>query len=197
MLKNSLWISYPTKEDYTCPVFKKKFTASKEIKKATLKITSLGCYYAELNGARIGDFILAPGWTYYKRTQMQTYDITHMINNENEIRATLSSGWFNGRINQRTRKELPDVYPALICEIEIIYCDNTKEYVYSDESWECALSKITFSDIYDGESYDATYEEKFIPVKVQNYSEFKIVKQQADTVKEQEIIYPQSIYKTP
>ena len=197
MLDNSLWISYPTKEDYTCPVFKKKFTASKEIKKATLKITSLGCYYAELNGERIGDFILAPGWTYYKRAQMQVYDITHMIKGENEIRATLSSAWFNGRINIRTRLELPDVYPALICEIEVIYKDGSKEYVYSDESWECSLSKITFSDIYDGESYDATYEEKFGPVKVQDYHEFKVVKQQGEIVKEQEVIYPQSIFKTP
>ena len=197
MLDKSSWISYPTKEDYTCPVFKKKFTASKELKKATIKITSLGCYYAELNGERIGDFILAPGWTYYKRTQMQTYDITDMLRNENEIRVTLSSGWFNGRINIRTRMELPDIYPALICEIEIVYKDNTREYIYSDESWECALSKITFSDIYDGESYDATYEEKFVPVKVQNYSEFKVVKQQGEIVKEQEIIYPQSIFKTP
>ena len=87
MLNNSKWISYPTKEDYTCPVFRRKFAVSKKIKKATLKITSLGCYYAELNGSRIGDFILAPGWTYYKRTQMQTYDITNMIKNENEIKA--------------------------------------------------------------------------------------------------------------
>ena len=128
MLNNSKWISYPTKEDYTCPVFRRKFAVSKEIKKATLKITSLGCYYAELNGSRIGDFILAPGWTYYKRTQMQTYDITNMVKNENEIKATLSSGWFNGRINIRTRKELPDVYPALICEIEIIYSFHRRKY---------------------------------------------------------------------
>ena len=197
MLNSSKWISYPTKQDYTCPVFKKNFTFSKEIKKATLKITSLGCYYAELNGDRIGDFILAPGWTYYKRTQMQEYDITSMLKSENEIRVTLASGWFNGRINIRTRKELPDVYPALICEIEILYKDNSREYIYSDENWECALSKITFSDIYDGESYDATYEEKFIPVKVQDYGEFKIVKQQGEIVKEQEIIFPKSIFKTP
>ena len=197
MLNNSKWISYPTKEDYTCPVFKKNFTFSKEIKKATLKITSLGCYYAELNGDRIGDFILAPGWTYYKRTQMQEYDITSMLKSENEIRVTLASGWFNGRINIRTRKELPDVYPALICEIEIIYKDNSREYIYSDESWQTSLSKITFSDIYDGESYDSTYEEKFVPIKVQNYSEFKIVKQQGEIVREQEIIFPKSIFKTP
>lgn len=197
MLNNSKWISYPTKEDYTCPVFKKEFNISKEIKRATLKITSLGCYYAELNGERIGDFILAPGWTYYKRAQMQAYDITSMIKNKNEIRATLSCGWFNGRINIRTRKDLPDAYPALICEIEIIYKDNTKEYIYSDESWETSLSKITFSDIYDGESYDATYKESFAPVKIQDYSEFKIVSQQGETIKEQEIIYPKSIFKTP
>ena len=101
------------------------------IKKATLKITSLGCYYATLNGDRIGDFILAPGWTYYKRTQMQEYDITSMIKEENEIRVTLSQGWFNGRINIRTRKELPDVCPALICEIEILYKNGTKEFIYS------------------------------------------------------------------
>ena len=197
MLNNSKWISYPTKEDYTCPVFKKEFNISKEIKRATLKITYLGCYYAELNDERIGDFILAPGWTYYKRAQMQAYDITSMIKNKNEIRATLSSGWFNGRINIRTRKDLPDAYPALICEIEIIYKDNTKEYIYSDESWETSLSKITFSDIYDGESYDATYKESFAPVKIQDYSEFKIVSQQGETIKEQEIIYPKSIFKTP
>ncbi len=197
MLKNASWISYPTKEDYTCPVFRKRFNKAKEIKKATMKITSLGCYYATLNGDRIGDFILAPGWTYYKRAQMQTYDITSQIKEKNEIRVTLSQGWFNGRINIRTRMELPDICPSLICEIEIIYKNGSKEYIYSDNSWECALSKITFSDIYDGESYDANYEESFVPVKIQDYKEFKIVKQQGEIVKEQEVIFPQSIFKTP
>ena len=80
---------------------------------------------------------------------------------------------------------------------QIIYADGTKEYIYSDESWECALSKITFSDIYDGESYDSTYEEKFTQVKVQDYKEFKVVKQQGEDVLEQEIIFPRSIFKTP
>ena len=197
MLKNASWISYPTKEEYSCPVFRKSFSGKTDIKKATLKITSLGCYYATLNGERIGDFILAPGWTYYKRAQMQTYDITNMLKSENEIRVTLSQGWFNGRINIRTRKELPDLTPSLICEIEITHRNGTKSYIYSDDSWECALSKITFSDIYDGESYDANYQEKFLPVKVQNYTEFKIVKQQGETIKEQETIFPQRIFKTP
>ena len=63
MLNNSKWISYPTKQDYTCPVFKKNFAFSKEIKKATLKITSLGCYYAELNGDRICTFSIPCSYT--------------------------------------------------------------------------------------------------------------------------------------
>ena len=126
MLDKALWITYPTKEEYSCPVFKKCFNKAGDIKKATLKITSLGCYYATLNNERIGDFILAPGWTYFGRAQMQEYDITSQIKDENEIRVTLSQGWFNGRINIRTRLDLPDICPSLICEIEITYKDGKK-----------------------------------------------------------------------
>ena len=197
MLKNSSWITYPKKEDYSCPVFKREFKINGEIKKATLKITSLGCYYATINNERIGDFILAPGWTFYKRAQMQTYDITSQLKEENKIRVTLSQGWFNGRINIRTRMELPDMRPSLICEIELTYKDGKKEYIRTDKDWECALSKITFSDIYDGEYYDANYIEKFVPVKVEDYDGFKIVKQQGEIIREQEVIFPQSIFKTP
>lgn len=197
MLKNSSWITYPKKEEYSCPVFKREFKINGEIKKATLKITSLGCYYATINNERIGDFILAPGWTFYKRAQMQTYDITSQLKEENEIRVTLSQGWFNGRINIRTRMELPDMRPSLICEIELTYKDGKKEYIRTDKDWECALSKITFSDIYDGEYYDSNYIEKFVPVKVEDYTDFKIVKQQGEIIREQEVIFPQSIFKTP
>ena len=197
LLQNSKWISFPTKEDYTCPVFRKAFKKEGELKKAILKITSLGCYYATIGGERVGDFILAPGWTYYNRAQMQEYDVTSMIKDENELRVTLSCGWFNGRINIRTRKEFPEKYPALICQLELTYKSGKKEYIYSDESWECALSKITFSDIYDGEIYDSTYEERFVPVKVQNYDRAIIIKQQGEDILEKETILPHKIFKTP
>ena len=197
LLKNSKWISYPAKEEYTCPVFRKRFNKAGELKKATLKITSRGCYYATLGGRRIGDFILAPGWTYYNRAQMQEYNVTDMIDDENELCVTLSSGWFNGRINIRTRTEFPELYPALICELELDYKDGHKEYICSDESWECANSKIRFSDIYDGEIYDCNYEEKFVPVKVQDYDHAIVIKQQGEKISEQEVILPHRIFKTP
>ena len=197
LLENAKWISYPEKEEYTCPVFRKRFTATGEIKKATLKITSRGCYYATLGGERVGDFILAPGWTYYNRAQMQEYDVTHMIREENELCVTLSSGWFNGRINIRTRTEFPELYPALICELTITYKNGEQAIICSDESWECAYSKIRFSDIYDGEIYDANYEEEFVPVKVQDYDHAIVIKQQGEAILEQETILPHRIFKTP
>ncbi|MBO5338401.1 MAG: family 78 glycoside hydrolase catalytic domain [Clostridia bacterium] len=197
MLNNSKWISYPTNEKFTCPVLKKVFQACGEIKKATIEMTSLGCYFATLGGERIGDFILAPGFTSSKRTQVQKYDITNLIKEENELRVTLSEGWFKGRINWRNNQDRPNIYPALICEIKLEYKDGRVEYIYSDENWEVALSKITFADIYDGEHYDANYEEKFIPVKVQDYDRDRLVKQQGEKIIEQETIKPHRIFKTP
>ncbi|MBQ8545697.1 MAG: family 78 glycoside hydrolase catalytic domain [Clostridia bacterium] len=197
MLNNSKWISYPTMEKFTCPVFKKVFKSSGEIKKATIRMTSLGCYYATLGGERVGDFILAPGFTSNKRTQVQEYNITNLIKEENVLLVTLGEGWFKGRINWRNNQDRPNMYPALICEIKLEYKDGKKEYIYSDESWEVSLSKITFSDIYDGEHYDANYEEKFIPVKVQDYDRNRLVKQQGEKICEQEAIKPHRIFKTP
>ncbi len=197
MLNNSKWISYPIDEKLACPVFKKTFSKKGELKRATMKITSLGCYYATIGGVRVGDFILAPGYTSNKRTQVQEYDITSMLAEENELLVTVGYGWFKGRINWRNNQDNPDMYSALICEIELIYKTGEKEYIYSDESWECALSKITMADIYDGEHYDACYEEKFVPVKIQDYSHDRLVKQQGEKIIEQETIKPHRIFKTP
>ncbi len=71
-LKNSQWITTARDLGGVCPVFRKRFCAEKEILSATLEITALGVYEAELNGRRVGDFVLAPGWTSYDhRLQVQ------------------------------------------------------------------------------------------------------------------------------
>ena len=181
LLKNSKWICYPAPwGEGECPVFRKAFNTKGELKRATLKISSLGCYYAELGGKRIGDFILAPGWTFYKRAQVQCYDVTDLIDKDNELRVTVGGGWFKGRINERNRRELPDKRPALICELELAYKNGDKEYIYSDESWQGALGKLTFSDIYDGEHFDANLEEQFGGVQVQDCSFVTLVPQQGE-----------------
>ena len=107
-LKNSQWITTARDLGGVCPVFRKRFCAEKELSSATLEITALDVYEAELNGKRVGDFVLAPGWTSYDhRLQVQTYDVTELLlgapsggavasatEGVNELRVTVGRGWF-------------------------------------------------------------------------------------------------------
>ena len=198
LLDNAKWITYPKyKDESVCPVFRKKFNIDGEIKSATLKITSLGCYVATLGGKRIGDFIFAPGWTSYTRAQMQEYDVTSLISRENELRVTIGAGWFKGRINERNRRELSNYHPSMICQLDILFKNGENKTIVSNEEWECSLSKIISSDFYDGEHYDANFEESFIPAITQNCPFVKIIKQQGEKVCEKEVISAHKIFTTP
>lgn len=87
-------------------LFRKKFNVGKKIKSATAFITSHGMYEAHINGNRVGDYYLTPGWTSYnKRLQYQTYDVSSMVKNGiNAIGVTLGSGWY--RTNLADRKSV-------------------------------------------------------------------------------------------
>ncbi len=197
MLNNSKWISYPEMQLNRCPVFKKSINAKGQVKKATLKISALGCYYATIDGKRVGDFILAPGFTSRYRSQVQEYDVTDMIKESCELKVSLSQGWFKGRINWRVNNDMKDIYPSIIAELAIIYKNGEKQFVYTDESWECSLSAITMADIYDGEHYDCGFEESYTQVRVNDYPHDRLCAQQGPYIKEQERIIPHRIFKTP
>lgn len=70
MIKNSNWICSPANMGEVCPIFSKDIKIKKAIKKAQLRVSATGVYEAEINGKRVGDFILAPGLTSY-RTRLQ------------------------------------------------------------------------------------------------------------------------------
>lgn len=198
LLKNSKWIyNAETLGDFSCSVFIKQFTLKDKILSSTLRITSLGCYVAEIGGKRVGSFIFAPGWTCYKRVQMQEYDVTDLLNKDNEIRVSLSNGWFKGRISPRNIEDLTHISPAVILELELNYIDGKKEYIYSDESWACSASKITFADFYDGECYDANFVESYHPVKTQECNEITIIEQQGEQIVEHEKLKPLNIFTAP
>ena len=94
-IKTSAWITVSQNTGDICPVFRKLFAPEKAIEKAELQITALGIYHAEINGQRISDFVLAPGWTSYDhRLQVQTYDVLDMLHKENDLRITVGRGWF-------------------------------------------------------------------------------------------------------
>ncbi|KAJ4178481.1 hypothetical protein NW755_013196 [Fusarium falciforme] len=137
---------------------RKEFQISGEIEQARLYITSQGVYEAEVNGQRIGDYFLAPGWTSYdNRLQYQTYDLTSaLVEGANCIGVRLAEGWFSGRIGfEGGHRNIWGPHTALLAQLEIFYANGHSEIIVSDDSWAVTKGPIKLAEIYDGEKYDA------------------------------------------
>jgi len=144
------------------PLFRKGFQVTKKIRGASLFITGLGQYEASLNGKKVGDGFLTPGWTYYDKTILyNTYDVTdYLKNGENAIGVIVGNGFYN--INRERYRKLIVAFgmPKMIAKLNIKYTDGTEENVISDAAWKTSPSPISFTSIYGGEDYDARQEQK-------------------------------------
>ncbi len=144
-----------------CPYLRREFELGEDVQSARLYITSLGVYQGYLNGYRIGDQVLSPGWTVYdQRLRYQTFDVTSLLQTgNNTIGAILGDGWFRGRIGFGGGKR--NTYGenlALLAQLEVKYVNGKTETIVSDESWSASTGAILSSSIYDGEIYDARLE---------------------------------------
>jgi alpha-L-rhamnosidase len=135
-------------------------TGSPRIASARLYVTSLGLNEVEINGRRVGDAYLRPGWTAYdSRLQYDTYDVTALVRSgANVIGATLGDGWFRGRLGWDSKRNLYGSRLALRAQLVVRYADGTSQTVTTDSTWKASTGPILVSDIYDGETYDARLE---------------------------------------
>lgn len=156
------WIKAPMEDVNVHPLFRKVFSLKKMPASARLYLCGLGLYEAEINGKHVGDECLAPGLTAYDTyVQAQTYDVGDLLHpGENAIGVALGNGWYCGRYS--FTDQLDHIYGpnmTLIAELRVRYEDGTEETLApSDESWLCSPSPVLFSNIYDGEIYDAAKE---------------------------------------
>lgn len=158
MLERSEWIKGCEKNLRGGTVYLKNFRCAAKAEKAILKITALGVYEAKLNGERVGDFILAPGWTsYLNRLQVQSYDVTNLLKTENSLEVTVGQGW-RAIANKRDGSDFLGYRDtALIAELTLVYADGRTESIVTDSSWTARESKLRYTNIYDGDIYDATF----------------------------------------
>ena len=161
----------------------------------------MGVYEASLNGSRVGDFILAPGWTVYqKRLQVQQYELRIRPGQENELTVLVGNGWYRGRLSgclpgQNGNAVLP---AALTAELTLRYPDGHTDTICTDASWQTAESAVRFSELYDGETYDAAFEPSvWTPAVICDGPTDTLIEQQGEPVREQERIAPARIFKTP
>lgn len=157
------WITHHVPEQNgqrPSPYFRKQISLRKGIKQATAYITSLGLYEAFINGVRIGQDYLTPGWTAYDdRVQYQAYDVTNSFNTGvNALAARLGSGWYRGFIGFSNRRNFYGDTLALLMQIEVLYNDGKRETIVTDGSWACSTGSIIDSEIYHGETIDARLE---------------------------------------
>jgi alpha-L-rhamnosidase len=140
---------------------RRDFTIRKQILSARVYATALGSYQLHLNGQRVGDQILAPGWTDYRsRLIYQTYDVTRMLHQgQDTLGALLGDGWYaSGLTWSQMRFSYGPPPLQLLAQLDIQYTDGTQEVLGTDGSWKAAESPVLSSDIYNGEDYDAERE---------------------------------------
>lgn len=141
-------------------IFRKEFELEPGAS-GTLFITAQGVYEAEINGHRVGDHFMAPGWTAYgHRIPYQTYDITSLlIAGRNCIGVRVAEGWFCGRIGfEGGHRNIWGPHPALMCQLQIRFSDIVIATISTDCTWFVTRGPIQRTEIYNGEKYDATEE---------------------------------------
>lgn len=166
------WIEIDTNQpiklnQYKTPIhvpqhLRTEFLAEKKIKQARLYITAKGIFEAFINGQRVGDDILTPGYTpYEKRIETLTYDVTSQLEQgDNAFGIQLAEGWYAGRFGPKRHwhKKL-DLTPKVLAQLEIEYVDGSKKTVITDNNWQATQNgPIRSAGLYDGERYDANFE---------------------------------------
>lgn len=156
------WISgdyiVDKKKRYPVDCFKRDFQLNKDIKSARLYITACGIYEATLNGDRVGNFILAPSHTdYRKRIQYQTYDVTNQLTKgDNVLAVELADGWYRGSCGAWGLTNQYGRQTKLLAQLEIAFADGTNQTIITDDNWRwCNDGAIQFADNKDGEIVDA------------------------------------------
>ena len=205
------WIEVGYKEDSVsrpAALFRKSYVLNKKIKSALAYITSHGIYEAFINGKRVGENYLTPGWTsYHKRIQYQMYDVTNlMTTGKNAVGVMLGSGWYRGILGERKNNYGKDL--SLLLQLNIIYEDGTSETVLSDETWKSSTGAVTYSEIYNGETQNALKEQigwatanfddsTWSGVQTKNHAKESIISTENELVKKQEIFKPIKITISP
>ncbi len=142
-------------------LLRKTFVAGKPIRRAMVYVTGLGYYELSCNGQRVGDRVLAPAKSNYRKWILyDSYDLTSQLRTgTNVVGLMLGNGWFNPDKKwwEPYRMQWFGAKRALV-QLHLDYADGDSEVIGSDESWKTAPGPVLASCIFDGETYDATQE---------------------------------------
>ncbi|HEX7056717.1 MAG TPA: family 78 glycoside hydrolase catalytic domain [Bacilli bacterium] len=193
-----------------CHLLRKTFVVGRKVKSARIYATCLGLFELHLNGRRVGDLQLTPGWTSYRhRLQYQTYDVTdQLFEGDNALGIVVGNGWYKGMLTWHNKVNLFGDRRAALLQLHIIYEDGGEEVVATDATWKAATGPILMSEIYHGETYDARLEkegwteagyreEGWCPVEVLKRPKEILVAQENPPCRIIQTIKPIGVIRTP
>jgi len=192
------------------PHFRKEFSVEKNISKAVVYVTSHGLYELHLNGKKVGDQVLTPGWTSYgKRIQYQVYDITgQVVKGKNAVGAVMGDGWYRGTLAWGNNWAIYGKRLGLLMQMKITFTDGSETLIITDESWKSNNDgAIRINDLYNGETYDATRkltgwnlpgfdDSKWKPVRTGLYNN-NLIASEGAAIKKTGEIKPVKIFRSP
>lgn len=189
---------------------RKEFHIDKRIKSAYAFSTALGLYHLYINGRKVGEDEFTPGWTSYnKHLLYQEYDVTkYLIEGENAAAGFLGAGWYKGDVGFVRMRNHYGSRAAFACQIVVEYEDGERESFSTDESWKGTDGPVVFSEIYDGEIYDARLEiegwneiglddERWENVQSVPFDKAVLEAQSGCRVKQMTEVSAKKIFKTP
>lgn len=144
------WIG--TKNNEIHPVFRQQFSLT-DIKSGRLYLVGLGLYEAYLNGEKVGTEYLTPYFNDYSEfVQVQTYDVSMLLKEENTLDIYLGKGWYSARFGMASQCSFQDY--RLIAELHVQHEHEEETVIGTDTSWMYVPSPVVSSGIYDGEVLD-------------------------------------------
>ena len=200
------WIASPLvggpRTTVPVPYMRRDITLDGKVAAARLYITALGVFEAYINGQRVGDDVLAPGWTYFpKQVRYHVYDVAGLLKKgNNALGAILGDGWYCGHIEKLPRQVHGD-RPKLLARLDVELADGSKRTVLSDGSWKTWFGPLLEADLIMGEAYDARLEmpgwnkpgfddSAWLPVKVMPDEGMKLAAYRGPTMRCVEEIKP-------
>lgn len=215
LLDTGDWTAVPVTPDWDLPdvppLLRREFTVPGLVASARLYVTALGVYEVEINGAPVGDHVLAPGWTSYShRLRYQTFDVTGLLREgPNAMGALLADGWYRGPLG--FGGGLRDLYGdrlALLAQLEVRQADGTRQTVGTDGAWRAATGPVCSAGLYAGERYDARLErpgwsspghddQGWDEVRVLDLDPARLVAPDGPPVRRTEVLAPAAVSTSP
>ena len=197
-MKYAKWIKAPYDFKQAGVTFQKQILLKNSVKKATLYASCMGVYNAYVDDKKVGNAVLAPGWTSYNsRVQYQKYDVTNMLKNNSVLSLSCGQGWALSGLSVSYSRNFDLGEICAIASLKVTYVDGKTEQFITNNTWETYTSDVVFSEIYDGETQDRTAKIKNVGKAVEVNVNTKLIPQIGEWIVEHERLAPIKLFTTP